>query len=350
MPLGGRMVLGAPVIYGKNIFLTLMNETGRGRGVALALDSGVGKEIWRVETAAAFKNGPVIADGKLIGATVSGGIHAFQLENGIQLWDYQLGDPTERWLFSSPVNFGETVFAGPLMFFAAVNAKNGRELWARPDLFPKHSSDWISSPASPVADGERVYVGFLWTWGSIAALDRRTGKTLWHFEGRDHPVSPLVLDGKGALYLQSHTGHVLKIRTEDGALIWRSAKMNPWSPAKPLVWNDRVFVASGDGKVFALDEKDGRILWDWECRGGDLQGSHPYRRKGKALFSSPQIYQGSLLVGGTDGTLTRLDPENGKVLQSADLGIPITATPLVVNEKIFLPAGGKLLALEFPGF
>ncbi len=56
-----------------------------------------------------------------------------------------------------------------------------------------------------------------------------------------------------------------------------------------MIVGARVFIASGDGRLYALDVKTGEKLWEYEAGGG--------------FTASPAVAQGRLVIGNDDGEL-----------------------------------------------
>ena len=59
--------------------------------------------------------------------------------------------------------------------------------------------------------------------------------------------------------------------------------------SSPVIVGIAVFVGSSDGRLYALDRKTGKKVWEYEA-GGDF-------------VASPAVADGRLVIGNTDGTL-----------------------------------------------
>ncbi len=95
--------------------------------------------------------------------------------------------------------------------------------------------------------------------------------------------------------------------TNDYSVQWRFASPNPSyqyvvPKSNPLIDDERLYVGSDNGTMWALDQDDGAVLWS------RVIGNHP---KGKGIFSSPALYDGMLYFGGYDGNVYALDAETG---------------------------------------
>jgi outer membrane protein assembly factor BamB len=95
--------------------------------------------------------------------------------------------------------------------------------------------------------------------------------------------SPAVSSGK--VVAGSENGELAAFDEKAGAQLWIRTGLGPIS-GSPAIDGNRVFAATLTGHVRAFDLDNGRDVWDWKA-----EGQQP------ALWSSPTIYDGLLLVG-----------------------------------------------------
>jgi outer membrane protein assembly factor BamB len=93
----------------------------------------------------------------------------------------------------------------------------------------------------------------------------------------------------------------------------------------------RVYVATRDGAVQALDQTSGAALWKVDGISGRLTAG-----------------DGTLLVRGTEGTVWSLQPRNGGLRWKSDTGVP-GELPAVLDGERALVAGRGLVALDLAG-
>ena len=116
--------------------------------------------------------------------------------------------------------------------------------------------------------------------------------------------SPVVSSGR--VVVGSENGELAAFDERAGAQLWRRSGLGPISGSAAIAGN-RVFAATLTGHVRAFDLADGRDVWDWKAEG--LQ---------PALWSSPTIYGGLLLIGvGSQAGDTPL--ESGRIV-ALDVG------------------------------
>jgi outer membrane protein assembly factor BamB len=134
-----------------------------------------------------------------------------------------------------------------------LEASNGREVWRVHlvnDLggpFP----EWGYSE-SPLVDGERVLATPGGADGTVAALDRTSGKVLWRSKELTDPAhyASLVIAELGGMrqYVVLTEHHVAGIAPEDGRVLWRATREGRTAVVPtPIVHGDLVYVTSGYG-------------------------------------------------------------------------------------------------------
>jgi outer membrane protein assembly factor BamB len=178
----------------------------------------------------------------------------------------------------------------------------------------------VSSPV--VADGV-LYAGA--RNGEFYALDAKSGALKWKFSA-DAAITSTGAVAGGIVYFTSHANTVYALNVADGALVWKQAtgpdlpfdamagfKMaQDWDywTSSPLAFNGRIFVGSGDGKVYALDAKTGAVAWSFATQG--------------RVRSSPATDGKSVYAGSFDGQMVALDLRSGKLRWSFHtLGNPV---------------------------
>src|SRR5262249_50106752 len=132
----------------------------------------------------------------------------------------------------------------------ALDRHTGKVLW-------KHAADGPVAH-SPAAARGRVFFGD--AGGSLWALDAATGRVAWQFRaGKGGFVaSPLVARGTG--YLGARDGTVHAVDAGTGRPRWQFRTGGPVRCTAALV-GTRVLVASDDMHAYALDARDGTLVW-----------------------------------------------------------------------------------------
>jgi outer membrane protein assembly factor BamB len=219
--------------------------------------------------------------------------------------------------------------------------------------------------------------------GTVYAVNAKTGKRAWKYaSGRCAAASPAVSDhviffaflsalpcarGRGASRKEAGrlTGEVIAFASGFGRIRWRT-KLGP-TESSPLVANGRVYVADWRGKVYALDERTGKVRWTFRTKGMvkaavAVSGNRLYvgsydhhlyalnansgkliwkaqaqRRLGKrgTFYSTAAAAYGRVYVGSTDGKVYSFGATSGKLRWSHDTGGYVYSSPAVWNRTVY---------------
>lgn len=185
----------------------------------------------------------------------------------------------------------------------------------------------------------RVYVEPVSSWLYSAGPQKKVTLTeIWAHDADGFIDSSPQAVGENVLYA-SWDGRV-RLIDHDGELLWQSSSGD-------VVDSD---IAVTAGKAYVQNWS--RELQVIDTASGDLTESFQYpespaddHRQGGITFAANQ-----LLLPGWNGILYAINPENGKQSWRFDAGMPLRATPLVVEDAIYVAAGnGNLSALDFSG-
>lgn len=164
-----------------------------------------------------------------------------------------------------------------------------------------------------------VYEGAVYAAGAdgrLARFDAASGKRKWRINTKE-PLSGGVGADAGLVVVATKKGAVLAYDLA-GKLVWKSQVSSEVLMA-PRAGQGVVIVRGGDGKIYALDAKDGKQLWE-------------YRFTQPALLlrsdSGVVIQRGIVLAGVAAGRVVALNLTNGNVLWEATLALPKGANEL----------------------
>lgn len=110
-----------------------------------------------------------------------------------------------------------------------------------------------------------------------------------------------------------------------------------FSKLSPVYAYGKVFVASRDGEVKALDPETGKTLWEV-----DLEGDQPARLSGGLTASYDKLY-----IGDENGQAFALSVDDGSVVWKKDIDGEVLAKPLADESLVmFHTSKGALVALK----
>jgi outer membrane protein assembly factor BamB len=104
--------------------------------------------------------------------------------------------------------------------------------------------------------------------------------------------------------------------------------------SSPAVVGDHAYVVDQMGTAYAIDWKEGKVVWKSAPDGARAMGSNT---------SSLCVAGGRVWFGTTAGRLHALDIATGKVVKSLELGWPVTGSPTFANDSIYVQTLGAVL-------
>ncbi|WP_054529257.1 PQQ-dependent dehydrogenase, methanol/ethanol family [Erythrobacter sp. SG61-1L] len=180
---------------------------------------------------------------------------------------------------------------------------------------PANVGDWMSysrtwdeqrfSPLKQINDGNVQRLGLAW-YDDLETY-------------RGVQASPLVVDG--VLYNESIYNVVTAYDGKTGRKLWTyDPKVGPeWarlaccgpSARGIAAWNGKIYIAALDGRLIAIDAKDGHQIWSSQT----FPEGQEY-----SITGAPRVYDGKVVIGnggadyGSRGFVTAWDAETGKKL------------------------------------
>jgi outer membrane protein assembly factor BamB len=146
--------------------------------------------------------------------------------------------------------------------------------------------------------------------GYVYAFDQKTGKLRWKFKASGPSTGFAEIDGAIAFGTREDEWLSLDLRT--GKLNWkfREASPDPQCEVRsgPATDGVKVYLATHDAMIYALDPKDGRVVWK--------------HASASAITTGLGVYKDVLYYGTADNHFYGLDPD-GKL--HSDLALPATA-------------------------
>ncbi|MEO6338928.1 MAG: PQQ-dependent dehydrogenase, methanol/ethanol family [Caulobacteraceae bacterium] len=178
----------------------------------------------------------------------------------------------------------------------------------------KEPGNWMSygrtydeqrfSPLDKISDANVGQLGLAWSYD----LDTNRGQE----------ATPLIVDG--VMYVSTAWSKVKALDAATGKLIWA---YDPKVPGETgvraccdvvnrgvAVWKGKVFVGTLDGRLVALDAKDGHVAWSEQTTD---------RGKPMTITGAPRVVKGKVLIGNSGGEfnvrgqLSAYDAETGKL-------------------------------------
>lgn len=213
------------------------------------------------------------------------------------------------------------------------------------------ASKSLPMTAQPIVVNGKIFT--LDTDSHLSAFSAEDGKTLWKAnvrpDGEDDPViGGGIAYSSGTLYITTGYNEVLAVAPEDGKIVWRVSIPAP-ARAAPSVMDSRVFVATQDNRLLALDAANGGLLWDYTGIG---------EATGLVGAASPAANNEIVIPAFSSGEVLALRVENGAVAWSDNLSVvrrsdnlaglsDISGLPVIDKGVVFaISYGGRLVAID----
>ena len=205
------------------------------------------------------------------------------------------------------------------------------------------------SQLKPAVEDDRIYAAA--RDGNVTAFDRNSGEVLWTVDLAELPVnadkrsarlSGGLVSRYGKLFLGSENGVVYALDEKDGAVLWQT-NVPGEVVASPAVEDGRVVVLTTSGRLIALDTDEGKQQWA-------LSEEQPPLTLRSA--STPVITNGAVLYGRADGKVGIALLSNGQPVRQSKVADPRGATELdrmVDVDSTPLIAGDELYAIAYNG-
>ena len=151
-------------------------------------------------------------------------------------------------------------------------------------------------------------------------------QSAWTAALADHVVPPLAADSR-RVYVATRDGAVTALDQRTGAVAWRVEGLG----GAPAAADRRVVVRNPDGTVFSLRPRDGQLRWRTET---GVVGELP------ATLDGDRVYV-------TGERLVALDSESGQPVWTHSAPDPLTSPPVATVSRLLVgDAGGNLRCLD----
>ncbi len=240
-----------------------------GFGFAAALDAATGQELWRFQTSAPVRTPPTAYRGAVYFVTNTNEAIALRQESGEKIWNFQSFEEAARILSSaSPAAAGDLVVvpfsSGEVVAFLA---ESGNPVWN--DTLARNTQLTALSALNDIAGSPVIDRGLVYAVshaGRLVAIDIRTGRRAW-----EAPIASLQMPWVAGeyIFIVSIDAELVCLSREDGAVVWVS-NLKRYDNAKkrkgriawagPILVGDTLVLVSTDGKVVKVSPKDGSVI------------------------------------------------------------------------------------------
>ena len=293
-----------------------------------------GKPLWQTALKTEITAGVNGGDGVVVAGSEDRKVYALAAESGEQVWSQQLSSTVTA---LSRVSSGILVARSGDGYIYGLDAHSGEIKWKVNRTVPALS---INGQSEPLVAQDAVLVGL--DNGRLLLISLQTGQAAWEKivavpKGRSEIERMVDIDGPMALkgvvvFLVTYHGKVAAVDARSGKTIWMH---DASSVTGVIAVGDRIVFSDENGVVWSLDERTGVPVWKQEAL--------KFRR-----LTTPAAIGDDLVVGDFEGYLHWLDAETGKIVARtrAD-SAGVLAAPVSADGRVYvLGQSGKLSVWE----
>lgn len=263
-----------------------------------AYDRETGAEMGDVVLGGPVTASPVIAGGSLILPVQAARTHLVQI-SGLDLNQWEL--PTDRVEAPLVAGFSHILIATKRGQLLCYEEGDSLPRWERALTSPFEAAPALAEQrlafASPeLPEPPSIFTGG--TNGDLHALTLDSGVVRWRY-GAESPIVGHLSVRQGRVFAVTRDGRLLALDARDGRVLWCQAHGVP-AHRGPALDDHAVYVIPSDGRVRAWNQEQGTLLWTSDS--GSPPGAAPLRI-------------GSCLIAGyLDGTLRVFNATTGALL------------------------------------
>jgi outer membrane protein assembly factor BamB len=332
-----------PVASDTAIFVIDSRQTVR------AFDLNSGERLWQRELKSGNRRdqtgiggGIAYNDGKLIVASGYGFVAALDVRNGAEIWRRDMEAPMTG---SPTIEDGRVFVSSNNNEIFALDLTDGNVLWT--DQAIAESARVLGS-SSPAAIEDIIIAPY--SSGEVIAYLAANGRRLWtealSRPGRFTPISSIndiasrPVIGGGLVFAANQSGVMAAIDGRTGNRVW----VQPiGSTSAPTLAGEYLFVSGTDGRIAAISAGSGQVYWVKQLREFEKQK----KKRGRIAYAGPLVASNRILVTSSRGELIALSPQTGERLSAVDLKDPVYLEPIAVGDKVFvLTDDARLIAIR----
>ena len=319
------------------------------RATVRAFDAQTGAEAWatqfgveKANRASLFGGGVAVDNGRVYATNGLGYVAALDARNGGIIWQVHPGGP----LRGSPTVSGDTVYVmSQDNQIYSLKTSDGSQNWSAAAALEIAG---VFGSASPAVGQGTVVAGF--SSGELNAYRYENGRLVWQDQLSrttirtsvasisDVDANPVI--DRGQVVALGQGGRMVALELITGQRQW---ELNIAGISTPWVVGDWAFVVTDDARLIAVARGSGKVRWITQ-----LPGFRNVKKKaGPIFYRGPVLAGGRLIVVSSEGALINVDPTNGAVQSQTSIRAPVSLSPVVANQTLYILDGnGRLHAFR----
>jgi outer membrane protein assembly factor BamB len=248
-------------------------------GIFHCVDAATGKLRWKFDTEAEITSGASFAGDNVLFGSSDESLYCLS-KDGKKLWQFKVpGGPV---LATPAVAAGHTFVSGCDSNLHVLDLATGKE--------QRSVNLDGQTGATPAVLGDYLYVGTM--SNQLLAVNWKKGEVAWRFEAprRQQPFFSSAAVTDNLVIAGSRDKQVYALDRASGKEVWHFATKNKVD-GSPVVAGQRVYIGSFDGFLYVLDLAKGTEVKQFRLA------------KRGPIIASPAVADGCLVIGTNDGTV-----------------------------------------------
>ena len=278
-----------------------------------------------------LRGGLAYFDNRIILADGYGQIKVINSNDGSINWEKNIALP----ILSAPI-----IYRGYIYFITsnnkiyALDLLSGDIKWSFQTIFDDKKSLYTGVPAAieniiivPFSNGE--IISFIYDTGNIIWTENASKvSSLSNFDIKDIAANPVVFGDK--VFTISNNGRLLATNLVNGSLAW---SIETSGANSPIISNNQLYIIDRDARLICLNRNSGEIYWITQ-----LEKNKKGKKSGKLNnWKGPYLINNLLYALSEHGELVAISPTTSEILSNKNIKIfRIINNPVIVSSNIFI--------------
>lgn len=322
-----NQILYKPVANETTIF------TIDGKLKVMATDINTGKTIWANER---LSNPELIKYGSL--ALSNNDLYAITNTSQLVKLNALTGEIIYSKYFNTNLKSGLQICDNKLYFINdnnelyIINAETGEKVYSHKTM--EETSSFIKG-STPLCFDDKVIATF--SNGEVHMIMSDTATPIWlesaykinssNINNISDIVANPIANEKIAI-IKSYNNIIKALTIDEGLKLWENEN---GGTTTPVLSNETMFDINNNKTAIATDITTGKTIWETK-----LETSI------KDILFDPLLINNQLIIPVSNGNIIKLNPYNGKFIETEELTSKIDISPIVINDKLIILSNGDL--------
>ncbi len=287
------------------------------------------KSIWTLNIPHGVEAAAVGVQDRLFFGSQQGVFYSINVLNGSVIWKFD----TESELVSEPLlEDGKVYFISGTNVLYCLDALTGRQLW----VYNRQESNQlmtIRGGGRPTILDNVIYQGF--SDGSVVALSANRGQLIWEStlnrNTKFKDIDATIVADKDTLYVNSYDDRMYALDKKDGKVVWSSSLSG--GASAPFLAGEKLYYSTSSGELYCLNKETGQVIW----KNLTLKG----------VATDPITYKGLLVIGESLGSLKFFNMLTGELVSQFDPGKGVMSRSILVKSDYAKPTETNMDSIFF---